>query len=283
MGHKFCHFMDQIPDNVSQKVETHICNDVALFKPKVFLTEPMHFVDFNIIIPGSILPDAYINGKLKSFDNGKTVVINPGESIACTETSFREHYFSLLIKPDLMKRVAEEMGHSEDIKFLELQNPFSSNLIQAIKNYDKETKFHESLPLMLDCLGIQIAVLLLREFKTNVKKCPVSGQDGKGYISLAMEYIHTFFSSNITIEDLCREIHVSPSHLIRAFKEKTEMSPHQYLLHVRIAKAEEFLRTGQYSLSETAIKCGFVSYPHFSNTFKKITGYPPTVYKRLFF
>lgn len=79
---------------------------------------------------------------------------------------------------------------------------------------------------------------------------------------MAIEYMQTFFSSNITIEDVCCEINMSTFHFIRSFKKKMGVSPYQYLLMLRINKAEEVLATGNYSVSETASLCGFGNPSH---------------------
>lgn len=285
MNPKFSHFLNQIPDHISQKVETHLANDLALFKPTMILPEPLHTIDYHVIVSSIPLPDAYLGGQLKTFDRGKIVVLNPGNTFISTVALPTKQYYSLLIKPHLINRVAEEMGISGEVSFLDLQNPYSIDLIQAIRNLDKECKHPDSLPLMFDCISVQIAALLLREFKNNrinKRKFSAASPEGKNYVNVAIEYIHTFFSSNIDIEDICREINVSPFHFIRSFKQKTGYSPHQYLLNVRIEKAQELLRTGQYSVSEVAMLCGFVSLPHFSNTFKRIVGYPPSTCRKLF-
>lgn len=280
---KFSHFMSQIPDSIMQAVERHLCNDIALFRPQSYIAgRTMHAVDFHIIVPSVTPPDTYINNELKSFDSGKILAINPGDTIFCAEARPTKQYLSLLIKPELINKVAEEMDVSGDIRFIKFQNPFSSDLIQAINSFDKEVRRPDKLNLMMDCLGIQIVALLLREFKTNVKKYPACSPDSDTYIALAMEYMQEFFSANITIEDICSEINISPFHFIRSFKKKTGMSPHQYLMNVRIKKAEELLRMSQYSVREASIMCGFINLSHFSSTFKGITGNSPRDYKKLF-
>lgn len=282
MGRNFTHFTDHIPENIIREVEKYIASKIALFKPTIFLLEPLQAVDFHIIIPNTTPPDAYINGQLKSFERGKMVILNPGETMVCTASPPTGPYYSLLIKPDLINRVAREMGCSDGARFLRLINPFSLEIIQAIKRFDQETKHPESFTLMLDCMGIQISALLLRELKTNLKKYPVHSPDHKAYVNIAIDYMQTFYSANISIHDICREINVSPFHFIRSFKKKTGLTPHQYLLNVRIQKAQELLKSGQYSVSETAELCGFVSLPHFSNIFKKITGRSPSAYRKFF-
>jgi transcriptional regulator GlxA family with amidase domain len=64
------------------------------------------------------------------------------------------------------------------------------------------------------------------------------------------------------------------------FKQKVGMTPHKYLLNIRIEKAKELLNTNHYSVAETAVFCGFESITHFSAAFKKSTGYSPFEYKK---
>lgn len=93
----------------------------------------------------------------------------------------------------------------------------------------------------------------------------------------------TFYNANIKIEDICKEIHLSPYHFMRMFKDKTRQSPHEFLLSVRVEKAEEMLKLGNYSIEEVARLCGFVNTAHFSNHFKRVRGMPPSKYRRKYF
>ena len=48
-----------------------------------------------------------------------------------------------------------------------------------------------------------------------------------------------FYNANIKIDDICREIHLSPYYFMRIFKEQIGQSPHRFLLSVRMSKAEK--------------------------------------------
>ncbi|MEA4962495.1 helix-turn-helix transcriptional regulator [Lutispora sp.] len=279
---KYVNFVNQIPEGIMEKVEKCLCNDVALFRPEIFIAGRLiHSEDFHMIIPSSPPPDTYVNCKLKSFSSGKIVAFNPGDTILCTGEGAKKRYLSLLIKPEFINRAAEEMGHSGPVRFLKLLNPYSGELMQAISTFDREAARADAFPLMLDCLAMQIVALFLREFKTNFKKFPQKSPDIDICIARSVEYMEAFFNANITIADICDEINISPFHFIRTFKKKNGISPHQYLLKIRIQKARELLKSGRYSVSETAMLCGFVSMPHFSSTFKDMTGCSPVEYKRI--
>ncbi|MBO2945357.1 helix-turn-helix transcriptional regulator [Paenibacillus sp. F411] len=58
------------------------------------------------------------------------------------------------------------------------------------------------------------------------------------------------------------------------------MSPHQYLLHMRIQHACELLRQSDWTQEEIAAYCGFSSVHHFSKMFKSRMGLSPGKYRR---
>ena len=280
---KYANFMSQIPNNVMTEVETHFSSSIAIFKPRVFIEDAsMVSDDFHIIIPSATPPDTYVNNKLHSFEMGKIVAINPGDTIGCVKGCTTKPYYAILIKPELINKVAEQMGHSGKVKFLKLKNTYSKDLIYAVDSFHREIKAPDRIPLLLDSLSVQIAALLLREFKTNIKKYPENSPDSNVYVDMAIEYMETFYSARITISDICEAVNLSPFHFIRTFKQKTGIPPHKYLLNIRIKNAQDLLRSGKYSVSEVAALSGFINLAHFSNKFKEITGHSPTEYKKIF-
>ncbi len=279
---KYDDFVTQLPDAVRQETEAYMLSDVALFRPKAYITQPLHSVDYHFVISSAPPPDSYVNGRLVHLDPGKIMTVNPGDVIYCVKERPCKPFLSMLIKPELMGKIAREMGCKEEVQFLKLQNPFSGELLRAIQCLDKESMRPDCLRLMMDCLSIQIITQVLREFKTNLKQVPARSPDSDVYIALAIEYMRVFYCANISIGDICGEINLSPFHFIRVFKKKTGVSPHQYLLGIRMEKAQELLRLGQHSVAEVAVLCGFVSLPHFSSAYKTITGNTPARYKKQF-
>jgi AraC-like DNA-binding protein len=67
-------------------------------------------------------------------------------------------------------------------------------------------------------------------------------------------------------------------HLI---KERTGDSPITYLNRVRVAKAEEFLRHGDRSITDIAFACGFQSSQYFARTFRQLTDRTPREYRTM--
>ena len=57
------------------------------------------------------------------------------------------------------------------------------------------------------------------------------------------------------------------------------MSPHQYILNLKLENAETMLKSELYSISEVSDMCGFSDYKYFSRVFKKLKGVSPSRYR----
>lgn len=275
-------FINQIPNVIMSRVEKYLFDNIALFKPRTYISGKLfHSEDFHLILPSSPPPDTYINGKLHHFAaNKRVVVFNPGDTILSTGEGVGKEYISMLIRKDAIQGIARDMGFSSDVRFLRLENPCPGELLQAIGAFCREVEREDRFPLMLDCMAVQIMTLLLREFQTNLNSARKDASCSGNGIALSLDYIRTYYNSNISIQDICHEINMSPYHFIRSFKQKYGITPYQYLMGLRIDKAKEILASGRHSVSETAMLCGFVSLSHFSNTFKRHTGVSPLEFRK---
>jgi AraC-like DNA-binding protein len=95
----------------------------------------------------------------------------------------------------------------------------------------------------------------------------------------ARKYIHTHYSEDLDLDDVCGATHTSKFHFIRLFKRYYGLTPMQYLLKVRISEAKSRLRSGD-TVSMACFSVGFQSIPSFTSLFKRQTGKTPAVYRR---
>lgn len=82
-----------------------------------------------------------------------------------------------------------------------------------------------------------------------------------------------------SLRALATETGVTPSHLVRAFTHATGMSPHHYLLQVRVRHARHLLATGN-APSVVAAMVGFTDQSHLTLQFHRYVGITPARYQR---
>lgn len=88
-------------------------------------------------------------------------------------------------------------------------------------------------------------------------------------------YVNRHLDETLTLDALSGRFHISKYYLLRLFKEYTGISLHQYVLNKRLLAARELLVEGREP-SMVYGECGFLNYSHFSQSYKKFFGYPPS-------
>jgi AraC family transcriptional regulator len=273
-------FIKQVPDAALGMTKVFLRDNAVLFKPSVYIGgTSFQVTDYHVVIPSEDTPEALFNRKMLRVEPKSVLTVNPEDEVVCLTNAMTKPYYSLLLHPEFIQRIAAEMGFFGDVRFLKLQNPFSPDLYRLFQNLECECSRQDSMNLLLDSLEIQIAVLLLRGFQTSINQKALPGGEAGSYVSTAIEFMRGNLNRNPSLADICREVHVSQYHFIRLFTRETGLTPHRYLLTLRIQKAEELLEAGSVSVMEAAFLCGFESASHFSATFKKMTGISPADWK----
>ncbi|MEE1254969.1 MAG: helix-turn-helix domain-containing protein [Lachnospiraceae bacterium] len=99
-------------------------------------------------------------------------------------------------------------------------------------------------------------------------------------IEKAKSYINAHFQKDISLDEVSREVNVSPYYFSKLFKEETGKNYIEYMTEIRISKAKELLSQGnETSMKEICISCGYQDPNYFSRIFKKTVGLTPTEYR----
>lgn len=101
---------------------------------------------------------------------------------------------------------------------------------------------------------------------------------GYDYVTKAVEYIHSEYMYDLTVEKIARRLSVDRTCLSAAFKKKTGVSPKQYLIQYRMNVAASLLEKGNISVSVAAYSVGYADIFNFSKMFKKHFGISPKQY-----
>lgn len=89
--------------------------------------------------------------------------------------------------------------------------------------------------------------------------------------------IEESFSRLSTVQEIAEACHVAPEYLCRLFRRFRRQTPYQYLQSLKMNRAVELLHSGSYNVKEVATELGFSDTFHFSRSFKRIYGIPPSL------
>ena len=95
----------------------------------------------------------------------------------------------------------------------------------------------------------------------------------------AQEMLSNNLQTNFTVADLAREIHMSPRHLSRLFKDHTGNTIQAYRDKVRIKLGEKLLLHTEKSIKEIASDCGFRNTRQFTRLWNQHKDVAPTAFR----
>ncbi len=101
------------------------------------------------------------------------------------------------------------------------------------------------------------------------------------YLRLALDYIHSCYKEQMTIEELAAIARQSRFHFIRSFKAAFGFTPYQYVLHLRIEDAKRRLRESGSTVTDISFQLGFASPSQFYRAFEKTVGTTPERFRSL--
>lgn len=130
--------------------------------------------------------------------------------------------------------------------------------------------------LLLQILG-EIIKGRLYSAKGDVKSYTVRRTE---QLKSSLRYIRKNYYRTVTLEELAAEANMSPKYFCRFFKDMVNRSPIDYLNHYRIERACGMLISGEQSVTEIALDCGFNDLSYFIKTFKRYKGVSPKQYQK---
>jgi len=252
-----------------------------------FLKEVSDGIDLRLVTEGKF--DWLIDGKPYAVYPGDLVLLLPGQSIAGDNDVLNiGSFYSVKIAVQEQCRVVlgkwSMLSHKEKLSVNQILTHNRSSpvinlkeaqtLIQALLNELKseEVGRQSMVNHLLDQLFIYTCRQLVRQ--SNLRR----------------DFPQTFFNlEQILRKDLAHQWTVEEMAVLTgmgttAFTEKVKsfsgFSPINYLINIRISEAIKMLKRGEVNVTTIAHATGFYSSQHFATTFKKLTGYTPSEYRK---
>jgi AraC family transcriptional regulator len=99
-------------------------------------------------------------------------------------------------------------------------------------------------------------------------------------IQRAINYIETNLENTIDLEKVAAEAYMSNANFYRLFFALTGFAVKEYIRQRRISIATIAVTKGAENILDIALRSGFESNEAFSRAFKRITGYPPSAFRK---
>jgi transcriptional regulator GlxA family with amidase domain len=94
------------------------------------------------------------------------------------------------------------------------------------------------------------------------------------------EYVEHELAERLTGAELARRVRLSEHHFCRAFRISLRQTPRTYIVGRRVQRAREMMMSGESTIGQIALECGFADQAHFNRCFRKLFGTSPGVWRR---
>lgn len=147
---------------------------------------------------------------------------------------------------------------------------FSSRLTRIEREYSQKLLYFEDVisnifaDLLIEC----VRAIRRQEYKGS-----------KEVASIVIGYINENISRPLSNKEIGEALMLHPNYISKLVKITTGLPLHQYLLRTRVYHSIELLTEKKLTISEIAEQCGFCDIYHYSKSFKKIIGIPPSKYE----
>ncbi|HKO90297.1 MAG TPA: AraC family transcriptional regulator [Polyangiaceae bacterium] len=133
--------------------------------------------------------------------------------------------------------------------------------------------------LYVEALSLTLASYVYARYGTRTPVAQEASPSSREWQRL-VAFVEDHLEQELTLQDLASLVGYSPDHFARLFKLAFEITPYQYVLERRVARAKLLLRARAHSIAEIAVACGFSSQAHLCVTFKTRVGVTPGAYRR---
>lgn len=149
-----------------------------------------------------------------------------------------------------------------------------AKLLKSMQNElaNQELGYHARVNHLIDELFILITRQLTKQSNP--------GRDfPKTFMDLE-QALRQNLSHQWTVEEMAALVGLGTTLFNEKVKSYSGFSPINYLINIRISEAIKLLKRPGISLTDIALDTGFYSSQHFSTTFKKLTGYTPSEFRK---
>lgn len=190
-------------------------------------------------------------------------------------TPIQPYYTQQRIQPTQLENVQfEDLPAFNQTVCLHDAHHLEATLTDIVQEYQYR-KLYYDVKISAQLLNV------LTEIARRLQLVSLNGTSTENKINAIITYLHENFAQPLTNEQIGKQFSFHPNYISQLMQRTTNMSLHQYLLHLRVSKARELLENTDNSITRIAMLTGFDNPCHFSKYFKKIVGVSPRRYRAI--
>lgn len=240
---------------------------------------------YEFVFPLITLESAWVGSKRMSLEQNRLTPINPEQDHGPARRSSSCSLLSVEIEKDTLAELAHAVYGKSEVHFKNESYIYDLTLRNYINSFMEECRNKQTgSEFILQSLAVQIMVYMFRNINSNLSlDLRQRNYCAKDNINKAIDYFMEYYNKEYSLEEVAKQVNLSPYYFIKVFKSQTGKTPYEFLLEVKISKACSLLRKGNYTITEICYLCGFCNSSHFASVFKKRIGLSPSEFRKRFF
>jgi len=208
-------------------------------------------------------------GRAHTLGPGSVMLVNAGEEYLCThEHPGGDDCLSFQFRPDLI-------------------DPFGTGALPMVARLQALAALARAVidgrsSVALDEVGWALAArvhAVVRGEGGDERSAPIKPVDRDRAIEAA-SFITAHAEQALSLDAVAGQLGLSPFHFLRLFWRELRVTPHQYLIRARLARAAVLLLDTHASITEVAYAVGFADLSNFVRTFHREVGCTPLAFRR---
>lgn len=210
--------------------------------------------------------------------NKKSFIVNRGDSYMLCEGNEHNYYADpndpfhkiwFNFSGVLSKEIIKIYGLDDTVLFKNINTmPFIEEMHNICRNNDDP-----------EVIQAEASLVFLKTIQFLAKNYSKISTDSTP-VDMIRYYIDCNITKNIKLSDIVAITHYTPQYIIRIFKQKFGITPHQYIIDSKIRISLTMLRSTTKTIEEISTELSFSDPHHFSYLFEKKTGMRPTAYRK---
>lgn len=204
-----------------------------------------------------------------------TVVICPAGIDGSAESNTDVDMLVLAVAPGRLRLAAAEDGAAH-VQLNERLSGYDAKLLAIVRRLAAETASgYPNGPLFWSEISDDFMGRLVNGH-TSAPARLARGAIGTSTLKRIRDYVTAHLAEPIEVAALAGLAGRSPFHFTRVFTNSVGMTPHRYVVHLRLRAAVARIRAGESRLADVAAETGFSDQSHLSRWIRRVHGVAPS-------